>query len=250
MKTLDIVENFPERTFNFDKKLLEIDNLRNSITNIADLDIKRLRNSINPNSKLDIPLQKLKILKDNLELKYWEQIDPIEYIISLYFWEKKSIKTVWEELKQLGLLYESHDSLGRFLRSTLNWKLKLLKEWLDTSKVKSRIPTEGIESQRKLAEENRKNMLLWYIKNTNTVKNPEFYLNEYNDLKAMEKAEYLFKVFDWLDLKVAIKEIDYGSKVVLPFLQEKLDEITTSQRIKKVELTLFVVNGYLKEARL
>lgn len=231
-----------------DDSILKIEELNDWITTLIDLETKSLEESkINPNTKLYIPTWYFIRLWKNLSKKYWRDIDPIKYIIQLYYKNNLSIESVWSELRKYWFEYDSHDSFWRFLKRTLGWKLKDKSKNQKTNRVIDKIPTSAIEFQQKKADEERHKLLLLWIKGTQQIDSLEFNLEEYLSKWEIWKMEYLFKIHCWLDLVKYIKESWVWVNILLSFLQEKINDITRENNYKEIKLSLYKLREYIKK---
>lgn len=134
------------KTFIFDFKLLNLPNLqwKWAITSLACYELKIRQIHAKPWSKANsnsILLKKLQRLKANLENELCVTgLDPIQYMIYLYFQEELSVSDIFERLNRLGLDYSTNwgtpsSVLINLFKNTFKWKLR---ERSDITKIKSR----------------------------------------------------------------------------------------------------------------
>ena len=125
------------RAFMFDKKLLELSNFwQNSIRNLKELRIKKENSISHRLGKITRDLEELwKILAKEYGTDF---IDPIEYIIQLYFKDNLSIEQVFERVNGKWIKYKGSTGFAKLLTLTFEWRLKDAEENKTTRIYKQR----------------------------------------------------------------------------------------------------------------
>lgn len=113
------------KSFSFDRTLLEHNNLQ------WEWVIKSLNDYENTNivGQGYTTLKKLKELKKNLSIEYSTIIDPIEYLIQLYYWEWLSVESIFERVNNKWLHYSEKwwcpsAVLTNLFKKSFKWELR------------------------------------------------------------------------------------------------------------------------------
>ena len=190
--------------------------------------------------------EKLQSFQTWLESEYKEKIDPVKYLAFMYYWKKISMQSIWEKHNNHWFNYTSFAAFTRAIRKALNWELRDETTRQSTLKATTQEPINGIEKMKKVAEENQKKLLMWFIKNSKQ-STKKFDIKEFKTKGyKIEKVKYLFEVFRWIDLD-SISELWLKWRPVTPFLQEKIDEITNENNLENIKLTKDIVDLYLSK---
>ncbi len=240
-------ENFKEEAYPSD-----FDPLKLNIWTWAYLNIQSVENSIEnftASKWTKVMYEKLQAFQTWLENEYKQKVDPIKYLAFMYYWKKISMQSIWEDHNKHWFNYTSFAAFTRAIRKALIWELRDEKTRQTTLKSTTQEPINWIEKMKKVAEENQKQLLIWFIKNSNQV-TKKFDIKEYKTKGyKIEKVKYLFEVFRWIDLD-SISELWLKWRPITPFLQEKTDEITKENNLENIKLTKDIVDLYLNKLQI
>ncbi len=182
-------------------------------------------------------LNRLNTYKNWLKKKFGIDIDPIEYLLFLYFKEGKSIEDIFYSENNKWLNYKNDTCLWKLFKDTFWWKLrdtawsKLTKKKREAIKEKqvSWLKASNLEKskeKRKLLVSKIKDLvkdILWPL--------PEFIKEDFlNKRNKPEKIIYTLKSLNWMDEK-HIQELynswlwsrvlaDYFWKLINDFLRK------------------------------
>lgn len=155
-------------------------------------------------------LPKLESLKKWLEKKFTNSVDPIQYILYLYYKEELIVDEILERCQKLWLTYKTQGWFHKFLTNSLWWELRDNKEITERRRKKiSRKSSPSLQwlkrSREALWEENSKkfNHSLLNILETNHTVKIWFSLGQFNwfDTKS-EKIFYLLELYEWISFKI------------------------------------------------
>nr|MDD3720267.1 hypothetical protein [Candidatus Gracilibacteria bacterium] len=235
-----------EREYIFDRKLLNLPNLQGEgvVTSLGLL--VHAVNKGGRGNKMGIVLKKMLDLKKSLETDLRvTNLDPIHYIIELYFGkEPLSLETIFNRLNEKGLNYKDKSGLEKLLKR-FGWKLKECEERQGTKKVKVMYPDKAIESAKKKSEECRIKFLTWMIANLNEVEDPYFDIKYLNSLtSSAKKCNYLLKTFYSCELS-SFKGKGLGSRSIVMYLQPILNDLTNKLKLSKITITMSGIESYI-----
>lgn len=141
-------------------------------------------------------LDKLDNLSNLIKLKYSQKIDPIEYLIYLYFWKQISINDISLKLKKIWINYPK-STLHNLYYKTLQLKLRDRLEETESKKNKEYINWKNNSFNKKRLEETSD--AISKIIESNKWINKWFDLNTYNKLKnKSQKIKYLLNSFSFI----------------------------------------------------
>lgn len=158
--------------------------------------------------------QKLLPLQDWLKKIYSNDVDPIKYLIYLYYQEELTTHEVLARCQEIGFPMKTQWWFHKFLTATLWWELRDNKEMTKKRKRKISSPNSPaiIALKRNSVATVQKNTerfeatLMWIIEIQDT-KVDLFCLETLNSIEdKYEKAFYILKVFEWITLDV-LKQI-------------------------------------------
>lgn len=107
---------------------------------------------------------KLKIIGEWLKQEYWKSIDPIEYLIFLYYNEKISADDVANRIKsKYGIDFGERKNFWRILSNTLWWELRQNNEETPTKLKKDKIKAKKLDHHIKRKKETKDEIdkILW-----------------------------------------------------------------------------------------
>ncbi len=177
--------------FSFDYWLLEINELSQewAIKNLEDLrKILKVWNQI-------VCLRKFESLWKKLSLEYWQKIDPIEYIIKLYYSDWLSVESIFERLNNKWLNYSVKSKnpssvLLNLFKKTFKWELRT--RWEKSEIAKKRMASSLPNKIKPLIE-----------KNTRSLEETEYTVKIWTDFLTTELIE---------EIKLSDKEAEYLDK--------------------------------------
>lgn len=151
-------------------------------------------------------LPKLLQLKKSLEEIYSNSIDPIEYLISLYYKDGLSTEEIAERTSKLSFWYITKNGIQKLFKDTLRWELRDPHEI--TEKRKRRLASSNNPSniwlrasREKLWVENAQKFhsaIIAILESSHREKR-KFSEDEFHALTTKsEKIFYLMKVFEWI----------------------------------------------------
>lgn len=236
------------KRFTFDKSLLNSEYLQwdNVITNLYDLKTEVIRWwRWNKNW---LVFNRLKSLQGELEYEYQNKIDPIEYILQLYYWENLSIQSIYDRLNQKWLGYKNASWLEKMLLKVLKWELKDPFERFDTRKQRNKWLCEKAKNEWIRKEEEHKAIFLsFFIKNFIELDPPNFDMDVYNSMQNLnveQKWNYLLKSFywEWFD---KFKASCISGKVILKYITPIIDEITDNLWLDRLKMSDFWIYRFI-----
>lgn len=186
---------------------------------------------------------RLKNKLDNLSKKlltiYWTYIDPIEYIIKLYYWEWLSISDVYKRLNELWWDNKNESSIEKAFKITFWWQLRD-SSWTEISRKKRNFPEQISKAREEINKKNKKKYD--FIKNVfkNDVnriletKLDEFDFIGFESLNKTWKVLYIFYFLYWINRK-ELQELNkkwIWSKVILNHIKNDLQWFLKEINIK------------------
>jgi len=153
------------RSFQFDANLISTVHLwKNAIVNLQMLKRKK---ETSQSHRLGKIISHLEILGTYLGKDiWWWFIDPIEYIIQLYFKDNLSISQIFERINGKWLNYKNPSGLAKLLTLTFWWHLKDASENKTSKLYSARTWEKTIEKTLQRKNERKAEFLSWFIKNT------------------------------------------------------------------------------------
>lgn len=153
---------------------------------------------------------KLDALQKWLRKNFNNDVDPIQYLIYLYYEKELSTYEILERTQALWFPYQNQSSLHKLFTRSFWWKLRDNKEMTERRKRKiSRKSSPSLQwlkkSKEKLWEENSKKFhdsLIQILDLTHTVKN-WFSIEQYHSFdKKSDKIFYLLETYEDISFKV------------------------------------------------
>lgn len=180
-------------------------------------------------------IEKLYTLKENLSL----EIDPILYLIHLYYEEQLSIEDIFRRVNWKWLNYEEPSWLRKLFTNTFKWNLRENTESTPSSKRKKRNNTSITNASKVLEEQKRIRFLEWLIKYSFEEDNPQFDKSYYDSLnnKALKIRYLLFSFYNIWDKEIKIiKEYWIWARTLVRYLQSMIDDICEKNNLDKIIL--------------
>lgn len=177
-----------------------------------------------------------KVLKLSHILKEYfnENIDPIVYLEKLYFEENLSIESIVLKIKEIYTtlwetkhFYNSSNSMQKFLKEVLSWKLRDSSENKKTTVYKERTQENVKKSIKERHTQKRVEFLWWYIKNSNA-STQIFDKDKFNNFEfKYQKFIYLLENVFFInkDNFYKLKELDIWNKFIADRFNEMFDEL-------------------------
>lgn len=178
--------------------------------------------------------EKLQILWNIISKEFWiKRIDPIEYIIQLYYWDWLSINDIFYRINWKWINYKDESGFRKLLKQTFNWKLKETHHQTEITKKKiwRTLDTkkENLRQQSKKLEENRREEFVkWFIVNSKKVENPSFDIKYFDSLKnKILKIKYLLKSIYWVEDDNLLKLKDYPiwTRTIAKYFEDLINPI-------------------------
>jgi len=201
---------------------------------------------------------KLNNLSELLEIKYSQKIDPIEYLLYLYYWKKISIIDISDKLKSIWINYPKSTLHNLFsktldlelrdrLEETNSRKEKEHNHWLQNS-FNTRRSQETLDAVQSILENNKWINIGFNLKKFNKLKNKTqkliFLLYNFSFIKDNNEnwvKQFIEKLYNWWlwthritnllkeiintyiiqNNKLKIKYINLDSKLIWEILNKK-----------------------------
>lgn len=185
---------------------------------------------------------KLKEFAEKLESHFWKPIDPIQYIIYLYFERELNYEEVFEITKKHWLDYKYARGLYAMLRNVLEWEFRWWEGMVDWKRKK----------QRELWEETRnnnnqkvilRNLDIFNIAVSEIIKKSSnnreiFSLEKYKEIKSpVERVFYLLWCFTDLDISVLFQikqSTELWARSIVRAVNNEVSKICREQNIETV----------------
>lgn len=153
------------KSFSFDKNLLKFSHLSQwAITNI---DLLKRKKENSPSHRLGKIISNFENLWKTIGKEFWMSfIDPIEYIIHLYFKENLSIEQIFIRINGKWISYKNASSLIKLLTLTFWWQLKDANESKTTPSYVKRDASKIIEKTLERKNTRKVDFMSWFIKNS------------------------------------------------------------------------------------
>lgn len=154
------------------------------------------------------------------------EIDPVKYLIYLYFHEELSLKDILMRLNKNGFDYQDESGLRRLLKQSLKWKLRDKSE--KTTHGKKRISKTTSQKEQQKKDISIANFLSWFIQNSQNIQLSDFDTSKYQQCSNKgEKILYVFETCFWINnewfQKLASWEISH--KLLAELFEEKIVEV-------------------------
>ena len=175
---------------------------------------------------------KFEVLKTSLINYYWYYIDPIKYLMNLYYWELLSIKDVYNRVKSMWMDYS--DNLGKNWESALYNVFKNIFWWnlrdysgseIAIRKRKANWHTDKMRAVNVANVAKKYKLLENYFKGKvhSIISNSGFNLDHFENLpNKIKKILYILKLFYWIGKKeiIEINEQWVWPRVIANFLNK------------------------------
>ena len=200
--------------------------------------------------------KRIYLIWDKLYEIYWKTIDPIVYLMNLYYWEWISTKDINEILNQMWLWYKTNTSIARVFRESFNWEMWLINDERTLAKRQSIENTIVNKINNLQKTKNRIDILkeLFKEKTKNIIDNWNCDIEFFNSLNKVNKIIYALEKFYWIkkeDLIKLNKQNKIWSTVIIMFLNDKLIPLLEKKWIKlKIitkEIDIILEKNYLKK---
>ena len=176
--------------------------------------------------------KKIDLLKQNLLLEYWVEVDPIEYIIKLYYEDKLSIKDISIRLKEKWWENKNISSLEKTLKWTFWFELRS-QAWSEISS-KKRKNNGQIEKARDI--NNKKNELKY-----NIVRN--FFANHVKDILNIKSQILSEHGFDYENFE----ELNKRRKILYVLYYIYWINRNQIKKFRDNEIWARIISNYLSE---
>ena len=197
---------------------------------------------------------KLETLALNLEKFYKRKIDPIEYLIYLYYQEELSVEDIYIRTKDIWMTYSESDWLFMLFRKTFWWILRDNSWSIVTTKKKQWgrqiIVARGIND-----EKNREKYILLqeYISSkVNNILSNTFDSEFYNWLRnKTEKILYLVWLSIWInqdDIVLLSEKHGIWARVMANFLNTEISIFLANHNINLSKITPMDITRIVKKA--
>lgn len=200
--------------------------------------------------------KKLDGFKENLKKEFHNQdVDPIEYLIYLYYQCWLSIDDIWERVNELGLTYKDPTWLRVFVTKTFNWTLRE-----NTEKTEQRIRKEKTGWKEKRVTSLREFNKPRIEEQTQKIREAidtligewkDFNKEVYNSLSNnTKKCIYLFECFLWIwgkEIAGLFSVVD-NQNIITTLLQTKLNTIFATHGITPFPIYARTVSEIKKQS--
>lgn len=185
---------------------------------------------------------KIQNFKDQLYYIYWYFVDPILYIIKLYYLDNLSIKDVWKRLNDLWWWNNDETSIEKTFKQTFWWDLRD-NLWTDISKKKRNFE-EQIKNAREINDENNrkkyeilKNFFERRIEAIINIKIEEFDKKWFENLNKTWKILYILYFFYWINRNeiLNLRKSEIWSRVISTFINQNIENL-----LKKLNIDLII----------
>lgn len=213
------------KSFSFDKNLLKLPHLSQwAITNINLLKAKK---ETSLSHRLGKIIANLENLWTQIGKEFWIGfIDPIEYIIYLYFKENLSIENIFIRINWKWISYKNSSSLTKLLTLTFWWELKDASENKTTSFYIKRDASNSIAKTLERKDTRKAEFISWFIQHSH-IDMSDFDSNLFEKYRfKYEKLMYVIcEVFhiskkDFLSLP---KELEVGEQSLADRFNEQFE---------------------------
>ena len=141
---------------------------------------------------------KLSTLKENLEREYSWSVDPIHYLIDLYYIEWQSINKIYLKLKDIWLNYEDCSWIEKIFKQVFEWDLRDASWSQLTSKIKSKNwQINKANAENKRINDEKYNTIREYF--SNKIKDITSDTPDIAELLKKDKILFLLSYITWLD---------------------------------------------------
>lgn len=179
---------------------------------------------------------KLKRKLDTLALvlneKHWYYVDPIKYLIFLYYQEKYSILDIFDLIKNIWFNYKSKksNSLVFVFRSVFWWDLRNPQKWsyrtIDKRIKRWSLWTRNATETNNIRNKEKQDMLIFFITiKVNNILINDFDKNLYENYNRFDKIMYILWLVIWinkLDLVYINERLWIGLTIITNILNEKI----------------------------
>ena len=185
-------------------------------------------------SRLKNKLDRLKIY---LYKNYWFNIDPIKFLIFLYYYELLSVEEIHKRICEMWFNYRDSNWLLIAFKSTFWWELRE-KSWSSISSRKRKTNWQIDKAKLITDNKNKKKYetLTEYInKKVSNILWNEFDFNLYESLKnKTEKILYLIWLFLWInenDIKNFYEKLKIWTRVISNYLNTELSNFLDKPKL-------------------
>lgn len=165
-----------------------------------------------------------------------EDIDPVKFLIYLYFHEELSLNDILLRLNSNGFNYKDESGLRRLLKQSLKWKLRDKSE--KTTHGKKRISKTTSQNEQQKRDICMGNFLSWFIQNSQNIQLSDFDTSKYQECKnKTEKILFLFEIYFWIkkDWFEKLVSLDVSHRLLAELIEEKINKI---QKTNPVDLKI------------
>lgn len=181
-------------------------------------------------------LPKLEALEQGLNRVYSNKVDPVEFLMYLYYKEELTTYEVLERAQKLWLTYQSQSGIQKLFVNSFGWELRDNKEMTERRKKKltrSNSPAlAGLQKSRERTfQENAERFQthIWDILNTQVSVRPSFSPEYFESIRFNSpKIFYLLECFEWFSFKMfcsLVERTDMWWASLARILNEKLETI-------------------------
>ncbi len=151
--------------FIFEPSLLYLPHFSNGA--ITSMKMLREKKENSQSHRLAKIIYNLENLWKNIGKNFWvDFIDPIEYIIQLYFKDNLSIAQIFSRINGKWLTYKNENGFSKLLTLTLGWHLKDAEENKTTKIYSQRTAEKSIKKTLERKDARKAEFLSWFIKNS------------------------------------------------------------------------------------